>query len=136
MTGDGFFNHGQSDVIDNYDNYKASLNLAEGELRPVEFRRFLSLFYDSDASTNTIRMGDMIMPKYTESVLIDQSVASQSENVNQFELVRYVGEAKLNPKADMWTVRRILDSKTNKTTEVVENGDYSTYDTFVEYGTE
>ena len=134
LTGDGFKNHGLSDVKGNYDNYRASLDLKLNTLQPIEFKRQVPLYYDSDASTNTIRMGDVVLPKYTEEVLINQNIASQSETVNQFELVKYIGDAKLDPKADQWTVRRILDDRSGATTTVVEDGDLSTYDTFVEYG--
>lgn len=136
LTGDGFKHHGLTDVIGNYDNYKASLDITYGVMRPMEVKRQVPLFYDSDASTNTIRKGDMILPKYTEEVFINQNVASQAEPVNQFEIVKYIGDAKLDPKADHWTVRRILDNRSGNTNVVVEDGDLSTYDTFIEYGNE
>jgi hypothetical protein len=101
-------------------------------LRPIEVKRQVPLWYDSDASTNTIRKADMILPKYTEEVMINQNVASQSEDVNQFELTRYVGAANVDPEADTWIVRRTLVNGREEI--VVKDGDYSTYDTFVEYG--
>ena len=136
LTGDNFTNHGLSDVVGNYDNYKASLDVRYGVMRPMEVKRQVPLYYDSDASTNTIRMGDMILPKYTEEVLINQNVASQSETVNQFEIVKYIGDAKLDPKADHWTARRVLDNRSGNINIVIEDGDLSTYDTFIEYGEE
>lgn len=132
ITGDTFKDHSLSDVKGNHSDYSASLDLTYGVLRPIEVKRQVPLWYDSDASTNTIRKADMIMPKYTEEVMINQNVASQSEDVNQFELTRYVGAANVDPEADTWIVRRTLVNGREEI--VVKGGDYSTYDTFVEYG--
>ena len=53
--------------------------------------------------TNLRKTGDMITLNYDETVLLDQPLASRTENVNPFNIVKFEGNITLNPASDNWT---------------------------------
>ena len=53
--------------------------------------------------TNLRKTGDMITLNYDETVLLDQPLASRTENVNPFNIVKFDGIVTLNPASDNWT---------------------------------
>lgn len=132
LTVDTFKDHSQSLLITTTKDQRAAIDRVYQQLRPIIVRRHLPMYYDSDASTNTIQKGDTIWPKYTEEVLINQNVASTSVNVNQFTIPKFVGSMTLKPDHDNWVEARTTSR--NGTTVVVKDGDLSTYDTFFDYG--
>lgn len=131
LTADGFKNHNQSLTALN-PSYKASLDISRGELRPRQIRRAVPLFYDSDKSVGVKRYQNTIWPKFTEEVLIEQTIASGPSDVNQEFLSRFTGNMTLNPDYDNWIQRRTIDG--GSTSVVFRDGDLSTYDKFEEYG--
>lgn len=132
LTADGFVDHSQSLSINNI-NYRASLDRLEGSLRPMQIRRQLPLYYDSDASLGVQRYGNTIWPKFTEVVMVNQTIASGPMLVNQFTISKFIGSASLYPDADAWVERRTITS--GNVSRVIRDGDLSTYDKFREYGT-
>ena len=73
--------------------------------------RGIGLTYDSDASLNTtVIKGNTIWPAYTEEVAdFSQPVATQFENVNQFENTTHVASGLIVPEGDYFTIRRKKD---------------------------
>lgn len=132
LTVDTFKDHSQSLLVTTTKDQRSSIDRVYQQLRPITVRNHLPLYYDSDASVNTIRKGDTIWPKYTEEVLINQNIASTSINVNQFTIPKFVGSMTLKPDHDNWTETRTTSR--NGTTVVIKDGDLSTYDTFFDYG--
>ena len=53
--------------------------------------------------TNLKKTGDMVTLNYDETVLLDQPLASRTENVNPFNIVKFDGIVTLNPASDNWT---------------------------------
>ena len=133
LTVDTFKDHSQSILTTQSKDQRSAIDRAYQQLRPSTVRRSLPLYYDSDASTNTIRKGDTVWPKYTEEVLINQSIASNSINVNQFTIPKFVGSMTLKPDHDSWV--EVRTTSRNGATVVVRDGDLSSYDTFYDYGT-
>lgn len=108
LTADAFVDNLQSASTD--DDYRAKINREYGALTAFSFRRDVTLKYDSDQSAGTVLKGNAIWPKYSEEVMVDQSVASKAINVNQFEIARSVGGGFLTPDVDTWTIRKKVDN--------------------------
>lgn len=104
LTSDRFTTNLQSAVTE-YD-YRAKQRRETGQLLPHFTPRDTSVYYDSDQSQYTVRKGGTVWPKYTEEVMIDQSVASGPQPVNRFEVSKHVGSATLVPNEDYWTLRK------------------------------
>jgi len=119
---DNFTGHSIGDVR-NLD-YKASVDMAKGELRPMFNEDAVQLIEsDNDGSTitsadrvdaNYAKTGDLITLPYTEATLIDQPFASRFENVNPFDIFSWVGSVTLTPPSDEW-------KETERTPELVVN---------------
>lgn len=131
VTADNFKTHIQSLNVGNVD-FRASLDLARGVMRPKQVRNMVSLFYDSDNSNGIRRFGNILIPDFTENVLIEQTIASKPTDVNQMFVPKFTGTLTLAPEADLWTERRTIDNGNTKV--VYDNGDLSTYDKSQEYG--
>lgn len=131
LTADGFKNHNQALITLN-PSYKAAIDISRGELRPRQIRRNVPLFYDSDKSVGVRRYQNTIWPEFTEEVLIEQTIASGTSDVNQEFLSRFTGTLTLNPDYDHWVQRRTIDG--GSSSSVFRDGDLSTYDKFEEYG--
>ena len=97
---DNFSTQSLSDT--NNPDYYASIDPLAQTLRPYFGEDNIKLIYDSDASTNTIKKGDNIYLKYTEEAYIDQSLASQSVQINPFSVVVHEGVITLSPGSDEW----------------------------------
>jgi len=97
---DNFTNHLTSDMSSG--EYKASMDITEGVLRPSFREKNIKLIYDSDLSSNTIVKGDNVYVKYDEILFLNQPQASGTENVNPFNLVNFIGTMVLSPSTDEW----------------------------------
>ena len=108
ITGDTFESNIQSQVSDL--DYRARIDGDNGMVSPMAFGRTLPLYYDSARSSGTIKKGNTVWPEYTEEVYINQSVASKSVNVNQFEVNKFIGSGEVVPPRDAWNVRKKVDA--------------------------
>lgn len=114
-------------------DFKASIDIREGELRPSHYTTSLDLLIGSasaigigttaDSSVdlrfvtdfqnaNIQRTGDLISLKYTEEVFIQQNFATRTENVNPFAILNFVGVLELNPETDTWIEEKVLSPVT------------------------
>jgi hypothetical protein len=84
------------------DEYRASLDITEGVMRPLFIEKNSGLVYDSDASLNTVIKADSIFKAYTDTLYLDQPQASDFENINPFNIVNHVGNITLSPSSDEW----------------------------------
>lgn len=92
-------------------DYYASIDPLSQTLRPYFAEDNIKLIYDSDASTNTIKKGDNIYLKYSEEEYIDQSLASQSVQINPFSVVVHEGVITLSPGSDEWRNTEYIAAK-------------------------
>jgi len=106
---DNFSGHGIGDVYNS--EYHCSIDPERGILRsPFTVD---SLDFEVKDDTPTLLTKNMILHdhiatlKYTTSVIIDQPNASETINVNPYNVFRWVGTMNLNPETDNWidTVR-------------------------------
>lgn len=87
----------------------------------------MSLIYDSDASTNTIKKSHYIFPKYTEAVFVTQGDATDARSIQPFTLSTFDGKVSLSPKKDSWTQTVMVEAKssTGTTEYIVDDGDFA-----------
>ena len=106
---DNFSTQQLSDTSAN--DYRASIDLLDMNLRPKFTEDNIRLAYDSANSTNIIRKGDNLYLKHSESAYIDQSLASQSVRLNPFTVVVHEGVITLSPSSDEWRDTNRLAAK-------------------------
>lgn len=121
ITADPFNDHSFSDM--SLPDYRASVDMIRGEVRPLVNRQTIELVYDSDLSTDTIRKGDNIYQKFKNTVYKQQSTASRSVTVNPFEVQRIGGDIKLSPSSDNWIDTKTLPKKIIPNTKEYINAD-------------
>ena len=107
---DNFSGHNIGDV-GNID-YKSSIDMAKGQLRPMFNEDAVKLIEADDdgsviqASDRTDgsyqKTGDCLTLPYTETALITQPFASKSVNVNPFDVFTWSGAIALTPPSDEW----------------------------------
>ena len=96
------------------EDYNIAMDMAAGEARPPHFTDAVKLVEsDSDGSTSALsdttrsnsnyqKTGDFLTLKYTETAQITQPFATQTENINPFDVVKFVGALSLSPSRDEW----------------------------------
>ena len=107
---DNFTGHNIGDV--GSADYKCSVDMAQGELRPMFTEDAVKLIEADDdgtvisaadrTSANYQKTGDLITLPYTEVTLIDQPFASKTLNVNPFDVRSFAGTVELDPPGDEW----------------------------------
>ena len=84
------------------DEFEASIDPQNKEMRPTFNISSHLLTFDSATSTNYMKSGPLITANGTHTALIDQSKASRSINVNPFNVINYLGKINLDPPSDIW----------------------------------
>ena len=109
---DNFTGHDTGDT--NSDDYNIAMDMAAGEARPPHFTDAVKLVEsDSDGSTSALsdttrsnsnyqKTGDFLTLKYTETAEITQPFATQTENINPFDVIKFIGAVSLSPSRDEW----------------------------------
>jgi len=109
---DNFTGHDTGDVTN--DDYNIAMDMANGEGRPTHFTDAVKLIEsDSDGSTSALndttrsnsnyqKTGDFLTLKYSETTEITQPYATQTENINPFDIVKFTGLVALSPSRDEW----------------------------------
>lgn len=89
--------------------YRAAMDMSEGELRPTHFTDQVKLIEDATINTDSLRSGqgyqktgDLITLPYTHSSFIQNEFASKTVNCNPFLVFQYQGEVALTPDVDEW----------------------------------
>ena len=122
-------------------DYKASIDGANGLLRPTHYTTSIDLLLGSEAvigigqtsnpdadlrfvsdlgSPNIKRVGDLVCLNYSEVEYTKNQFATRSENVNPFNVINWIGSIQLNPSSDTWNETR----KTERTYDI--EGNYNT----------
>jgi hypothetical protein len=102
---DDFSGHGIGDSTST--DYKCSIDMEQGELRPFYRMENVNLIErnsnNAQRTTDKYKVtGELITLPYTTVPLINQSVASRTENVNPFAIFTFLGRIELNPSGDEW----------------------------------
>jgi len=106
---DKFTNHLGSKV-DIANQYRASMDIPRGLLRPMTNEDTIRMIYDSANSVNTIKRGDNVYPVFDEELYVDQTTASKAIKINPFAVTIYTGAITLSPSTDEWRdVERMPD---------------------------
>ena len=123
---DNFTGHGTGDAL--HPDYKNSMDMANGMLRPEFYHRMLGI--NESVSTDALRTsagyqktGDLLSLPYTHAIAITQPYASRIENVNPFNVMAWIGSIELNPESDIWR-------DTNRLPNLIVN-QMGNYDTFI-----
>lgn len=83
-------------------DYRASIDYAGKNVRPIYRSDNIRLIFDSANSSGVVRKGDNVYLKYTEQPWKAVAVASHTEPVNPFLVSFYNGTMKLSPASDEW----------------------------------
>ena len=107
---DNFTGHGIGDVGNT--DYKVSMDMAQGNLRPLFNMESVQLIEADDDGTPILqadrvlskyqKTGDLLTLPYTEVSLIEQNYASKYINVNPFNVFTWAGSVTLDPPGDEW----------------------------------
>ena len=101
---DNFRNYSFS-AIDR-DEYRGGIDELLGELGPLQSAKNTRLIFDSDNSTAK-RFGDIVtLPINSHVALIDQNLATETENINPFAVIVSQGHVDLSPQSDEWVETR------------------------------
>jgi len=108
-------------------DYRASIDTANGILRPTHYTTSIDLLLGSEAvigigqtsnpdadlrfvsdlgSPNIKRVGDLVCLNYSEVEYVKNQFATTTENVNPFNVVNWIGSIQLNPSSDTWNETR------------------------------
>lgn len=114
---DNFKDHFFSDTQN--PEYRASIDISAGRMRPTFVAENSNLTFVDSASTGVVKKGDNIYLQYNHTPLINQPLASGTENVNPFAVITNQGTLRLSPSSDVWAdqVRipaRVIDGGTNQ----------------------
>jgi len=109
---DTFTNFAFSDI--EREEYRASVENLDGVLKPLVVMNDIRITYDSDNSTTSRGAGRGLQPSGEMVTLpidsspsfIDQSLATETENINPFAVVTGKGVLELSPASDTWVERR------------------------------
>ena len=96
---DPFSGHSVGNVFDK--DYKASIDRRRQVMRPT-FTGDTTPMVAQSGGTLSINSKMVTLP-YTESKFVDQRLASDTINVNPFQVVSFVGSVSLDPSSDAWT---------------------------------
>ena len=117
-------------------DYKASVDVANGILRPTHYTTSIDLLLGSEAvigigqtsnpdadlrfvsdlgSPNIKRVGDVVCLNYSDVEYVKNQFATRSENVNPFNVINWIGSIQLNPSSDTW-----IDTRRSERTYDIE----------------
>jgi len=149
---DPFTGHGVGDVLSG--DYRCSIDFLDRECRPLFVQNNVNLIeYDAEAIRDYYRdltgdaslptpsaqsagsnyqvTGDLVTLPYTEAVMINQPVASNTVNVNPFAVFNFWGLINLSPSNDQWKDTKRLPDRI-----IHQEGNYDSVKNVVEgYGT-
>jgi hypothetical protein len=114
-------------------NFKASIDLENGTLRPQHYTTSLDLLlgselvsgtgivYDPDAdpryvkdlgSPNIKKVGEIVCLNYKDVEYVANRFSSRVENVNPFNVINWFGSIALNPSSDSWFESKVVGRNT------------------------
>jgi len=111
----GFFADNFKDLVFSdifSDQYSAGLDLDENTITPFGVQNNVRMRHNSSHTTDSgvIQKGDLVFLDYTEVNEINQDVATETENVNPFDVILYNGTLTISPERDEWREARVVDT--------------------------
>lgn len=97
---DDFTSHDKSET--NNQDYKISLDFANGSCRPSHYTTNVALEFNSSLSQHYVKVGPLLMLPFDEEKIVEQPYASRVVNVNPFNVFTYIGRIDLTPSTDDW----------------------------------
>ncbi len=126
---DNFKGHSTGDV--QHPDYRVSMDMEEGELRPMHKMKGISLSEENTTDAqrtndNYQNTGDMITLPYSHVVVASNGYASRVENLNPVLNFTWTGICKLSPSGDEWfeterTPALIINREGNFNTVLAQN---------------
>jgi hypothetical protein len=107
---DNFKNLVFSDIFS--EQYSASLNIDENSIMPFAAQNNVRMRYNKTGSSNIVQKGDTVLLSYSEVNLINQNLATETENVNPFDVILYNGTLTISPERDEWRRNTVVGSRT------------------------
>jgi hypothetical protein len=108
---DNFRNYAFSDFT--REEYRAVIQENQGFMQPQVVTNEIRMIYDSSNSTTarggikTAPLGELVtLPIDSSFTYIDQSLATETENINPFAVITGQGVVQLSPATDTWVERR------------------------------
>jgi len=92
-------------------DFNAAIDPLNQELRAPFTVDFLG--FNTTTLTNTVKEGALVTLDYTETTAISQMLATQSENINPFNVIKFVGKINLEPAFDQWVDTSVLPAVNN-----------------------
>lgn len=120
MIVDSFTGHSIGDV--STPDYRCAIDQQAQELRPSFSVQHYPLTIHPAASNHYQQNGMIISLSGTETPFVEQSVASNTINVNPFSVVKFIGQVEINPVSDNW-----VDTEQKPDLIVNETGDNDAY---------
>jgi hypothetical protein len=120
-------------IVDNFEthyignlqsvDYKCSIDTQQSVLRPQvkeDSFKLKELFTRSDERNNAgyQKTGDVVTLPYTNLKLLGNDFATKTINPNPFVVLQYVGDAQINPPADLWYDTNIVPLVTDNNTSL------------------
>ena len=110
---DNFADPFRSDTLS--EEFRASINPSQQIMRPEEYEnniRLVMMNADSDTTlfgnTNIAHEGDFITRSFSITNFINQPAATETMNINPYEVITYTGTITLSPTTDEWSEVRYL----------------------------
>lgn len=97
---DNFKSHKVGDV--SLKNYRCSIDVSKGLLRPQFDSKNVGLDLDTVNSTGYRKTGSLITLPYTEVSYINQPYASTTSNINPYNVFSWLGQVVCTPPSDDW----------------------------------
>ena len=99
---DNFKNHVFSDVFSG--QYAAALDIEQQIITPIKNPINAQMSYNTGLSSNlgTVVKDDAVYLSYSETPVFFQNVATETENVNPFDVILYAGDLEISPEIDRW----------------------------------
>ena len=122
--------------------YRASVDVAVGELNPQPYTTSIDLLIGSDSvigigtqsnadadlrfvsdlgSPNIKRVGDIVCLNYSDVEYVKNKFATRIENINPFNVINWIGAIELNPSSDTW-----IETRNSQRTADIE-GSYNSF---------
>jgi len=122
---DAFTGSSVADILN--DDYNASIDPVNNELRPSFNLTAHSLEFDSANSQNYFQGGPILAANTAEVAMINQPKSSRFININPFNVVNFIGTITLNPPSDFW-----VDTERRADVLVNIGGDLDAWENLVE----
>lgn len=94
----------------------AMMDYDEKVLLPLDDEEGLNLVLITSESSNYLNQNNLVMLPYTETVLVDQPMATRPQNINPFAVFKWFGTVTLSPGSDFWPdTQRLADINISQT---------------------